>query len=229
MTASFPPITTIAAAREVQEQLRGQVREESLSSAPRLIAGVDVAFAENGTWTKAAIVVLRYANLFPIETAIAAIPTIFPYRSGYLSFREIPAILPAWQRLQHRPDVIFCDGQGLAHPRRFGLACHLGVVLNIPTVGVAKSRLIGKHKDLSRQKGSWVTLTHNNEVVGMVLRSRENVKPLYISVGHRVTLNNAHQLVTHCLTRFRLPEPTRQADKVSKYPLDWFREQGACD
>ena len=193
-----------------------------LENSPQLIAGIDVAFAEKGQWTKAAIVVVKYPDLTITETALAVIPTVFPYRSGYLSFREIPAILPAWQQLNCSPDLILCDGQGIAHPRRFGLACHLGVLLNTPSIGVAKSRLIGQHDLLPETKGSWVPVWHQEEQLGYVLRSRTGVKPLYISVGHCITLPEAKTWVMNLLTRYRLPLVTHEADKLSKRPLEVF-------
>jgi deoxyribonuclease V len=216
------PSTALTAARLEQERLRHQVILQDCFSSLNLVAGVDVAFADQGRWSKAAIVVMTYPDLHIVETAIAAIPTVFPYCSGFLSFRELPVILAAWEKLQHQPDVILCDGQGIAHPRRFGLACHLGVHLDIPTIGVAKSRLIGSHDPVPVEKGAWVPLQQNQDTIGIVLRSRTNVKPLFISVGHKVSLPSARQIVIHCLGRYRLPEPTRQADKISKLPLAHF-------
>jgi deoxyribonuclease V len=216
------PSTALTAARLEQERLRHQVILEDGFSSLDLVAGVDVAFADQGRWSKAAIVIMTYPELKVVETAIAAIPTAFPYYSGFLSFRELPVILAAWQKLQRQPDLILCDGQGIAHPRRFGLACHLGVHLNLPTIGIAKSRLIGSYEPVPTEKGAWVTLQHHKETIGIVLRSRTNVKPLFISVGHKVSLANARQIVLHCLGRYRLPEPTRQADKISKLPLAHF-------
>lgn len=214
--------TSLTAARLEQERLRHQVIFEDHFSALNLVAGVDVAFAEQGRWSKAAVVVMTYPDLQVVETAIAAIPTVFPYYSGFLSFREMPVILAAWGKLQHQPDLILCDGQGIAHPRRFGLACHLGVCLDLPTVGVAKSRLIGSYDPVPEEKGAWVNLRQRQETIGIVLRSRTHIKPLFISVGHKVSLDSARQLVINCLGRYRLPEPTRQADKVSKLPLAHF-------
>ncbi|MGA1623967.1 MAG: deoxyribonuclease V [Synechocystis sp.] len=216
------PSTALTAARLEQERLRHQVILQDCFSSLELVAGVDVAFADQGRWSKAAIVIMTYPDLHIVETAIAAIPTVFPYYSGFLSFRELPVILAAWEKLQHQPDVILCDGQGIAHPRRFGLACHLGVHLDVPTIGVAKSRLIGSYDPVPVEKGAWVPLQQNQDTIGIVLRSRTNVKPLFISVGHKVSLASARQIVVHCLGRYRLPEPTRQADKISKLPLAHF-------
>jgi deoxyribonuclease V len=159
--------------------------------------------------------VLSYPDLQLVETAIAKIPTTFPYIPGFLSFREIPAILKALQQTKITPDLILCDGQGLAHPRRFGIACHLGVILDVATIGVAKSLLVGTHAQLPSAKGNWQPLIDRQEVVGAVLRTRTNVKPVYVSVGHRVSLASAIDYVLNCTTKYRLPETTRWADKFA--------------
>ncbi|MGD8673007.1 MAG: endonuclease V, partial [Thiogranum sp.] len=133
----------------------------------------------------------------------------------YLSFREVPAVLEALGTLASRPDLILCDGQGLAHPRRFGLACHLGVLTDIPTIGVAKSRLVGEHGALPPQKGSWVPLMDKGETIGAVLRTRDNVSPVYVSIGHRTSLATAIDYVLRCTPRYRLPETTRRAHRLA--------------
>jgi deoxyribonuclease V len=142
----------------------------------------------------------------------------FPYVPGYLSFREIPAVLAVLERLSVRPDLVLCDGQGIAHPRRFGLASHIGVLTGLPTVGVAKSRLVGTHGEPGRERGDWVPLMDKDEIIGAVLRTRAGVKPIYVSIGHRVALETAIAFVLACTTRYRLPETTRAADRLSKFP-----------
>ena len=179
------------------------------------VAGIDVGFEKNGAVTRAAVVVLDFPSLELREQAIARQPTKFPYVPGYLSFREIPAVLAALKQLKIRPDLLLCDGQGLAHPRRFGLACHLGVLTDIPSIGVAKSRLIGEHGELPEMKGSWVPLRDDGEVIGSVLRTRAGVKPLYVSIGHRVSLETAIAYVLRCTPKYRLPETTRLAHKLA--------------
>jgi deoxyribonuclease V len=134
---------------------------------------------------------------------------------GYLSFREVPAVLAALKKLRTRPDLLLCDGQGVAHPRRFGLACHLGLLLDIPSIGVAKSRLIGTHGDVPEQKGGWTALEDDGEIIGAVLRTRAGVKPVYVSVGHRISLATAIDYVMRCTTRYRLPETTRYAHRLA--------------
>lgn len=212
---SQPLPQTVEAARAIQEQLRSQTIAEDCLSTIQYVAGVDVGFEDNYRITQGAVAVLRYPSLELVEHAIARTPTTFPYIPGFLSFREIPALLQALQKLNTIPDLILCDGQGLAHPRRFGIACHLGVLLDVPTIGVAKSRLIGTHEELAEEKGSWQPLWDKGERVGAILRSRANVKPLYISIGHKLSLATAIDWVLRCTPKYRLPETTRLADRFA--------------
>lgn len=198
----------------LQRQLAPLVREEPLSAPPQSIAGVDMSV--RGDQVQAAVVVLRYPALTVIEQASWQGQVEFPYVPGLLSFREAPAVLRALQQLSTMPDLIMCDAQGRAHPRRLGLASHLGVLLEWPTIGVAKSLLIGHHDALPTAKGAHVPLCVGAETIGAVVRSRTDVNPLYISVGHRITLTEAIALTLACATRYRLPEPTRQAHLLSK-------------
>jgi len=158
---------------------------------------------------------LHYPDLNLHDQAISRSPTRFPYIPGYLSFRELPAVLQALDRLTVTPDLLLCDGQGLAHQRRFGLACHLGVLTDIPSIGVAKSRLIGTHDEPPKEKGQWVPLTDKGETIGAVLCTRNKVSPVYISLGHRISLPTAIDYVLACTTRFRLPETTRWAHRLA--------------
>ncbi len=180
-------------------------------NALRRVAGCDVAC--DGETLIAAVVVLDAASRKVVEIAEARRAARFPYVPGLLSFREIPVLLEAFAKIRGRPDALLCDGQGRAHPRRFGLACHLGLWLDIPSVGVAKSRLIGTADEPGRSRGSSTPILHEGEVVGRLLRSRDGVRPLYVSVGHRVTLEDAVRLVLAMGAGFRLPEPTRLADR----------------
>lgn len=206
---------TPAEARAIQERLRGHVVHRDRLGKLRRVAGVDVGFEDGGKRTRAAVAVLAYPSLEPVAEALAVVPTRFPYIPGLLSFREVPAIVSALDRLRDTPHLLVCDGQGYAHPRRFGLACHLGVLTDIPTVGVAKSRLIGTHGPVPRARGRWVPLMDGNETIGAVLRTRTDVKPVFVSVGHRVALETAVDLVMNCVTRYRLPETTRAADRLA--------------
>jgi len=203
-------------AREIQERLAPLVREDPIRRQVRHVAGVDVSVRQ-GT-VRAAVSVLSFPDLVLMEEAVWGGPVTFPYVPGLLSFREIPALLKALARLEIRPDVIITDGQGLAHPRRFGLACHLGVLLDMPTIGVAKSRLIGIHDEPAPAKGASVPLftPDGTETIGVVLRTRDNVKPVYVSIGHRVTLEDAVEMTLRLTTKYRLPETTRAAHVLSK-------------
>lgn len=207
--------TDVAAAKVMQEALRNQVIREDALGAVNLVAGVDVGFEEGGRTTRAAVAVVEFPGLQAYAHAVSRMPTRFPYVPGYLSFRELPAVLKALNRLNCQPDLLLCDGQGLAHPRRFGLACHLGVLTEIPSIGVAKSRLIGTHETVPPDKGQWVPLLDKGETIGAVVRTRTNVTPLYVSIGHRVSLHTAIDYVLRCTTRFRLPETTRQAHRLA--------------
>ena len=185
------------------------------------VAGVDAAFADGGRVIRAAAVMLDYPGLVQTGEALIERPAAFPYVPGLLSFREVPALLEALKQLSSAPDLILCDGHGYAHPRRFGLACHLGLWLDIPAIGVAKSRLTGSHDEPGPAKGdvAWLLADKGarpGERIGAVLRTRERVKPVYVSAGHRVSLKTAVALTLGCATRYRLPEPTRLADKLSK-------------
>ena len=215
IAVTHPWVKTVAEAKILQEELKNQVITQDCLGTINYVAGVDVGFKNNFKITQAAVAVLSFPQLELVEHAIAQIPTTFPYVPGYLSFREVPAIIPALEKLQITPDLILCDGQGLAHPRRFGLACHLGILLDLPTIGVAKSLLVGKHESVPIEKGSWTKLIDREETIGIVLRSRTNVKPIYISPGHKISLETAVDYVMKCLTKYRLPETTRWADKLA--------------
>ena len=200
-----------AEAIALQRQLSTQVVTAGDLTHACTVAGVDVGFEDGGRLTRAAVTVFSLAELKPVEMKIARLPTSFPYVPGLLSFRELPAVLAAFDSISILPDVVLCDGQGIAHPRRFGLACHLGVLLDVPSVGVGKSRLVGKHAEVGRGRGEQVPLMVGDECIGMVLRTRRDVRPLFISVGHRTSLPHAVALVLRCCTRYRLPEPIRAA------------------
>jgi deoxyribonuclease V len=219
INSNFPSPKNLEEAREIQEKLRTQVITEDRLKEVHYVAGVDVGFEDNYTLTKAAVVILTFPELKLVESQTAKIATTFSYIPGFLSFREIPAILKALEKLTIIPDIIFCDGQGIAHPRRLGIASHLGVLIDLPTIGVAKSLLVGKHSELALEKGNWQPLIDQGETIGAVLRSRTNVRPLYISIGHKISLSTALDYVLRCLTKYRLPETTRLADKLaSKKP-----------
>jgi deoxyribonuclease V len=205
-------------AAALQTQLRDCVVREDRLGPVRHVAGVDVGFERDGAVTRAAVAVLRFPELALVEHAIARLPTSFPYVPGLLSFREAPAVLEAFARVRTRPDLILYDGQGVAHPRRIGIASHVGLLLDLPSIGVAKTRLIGEHGRVPLTKGRWTPLRDGDEIVGAVLRTRSHVKPLYVSIGHRVSLDTAIRYVMACVTRYRLPETTRFAHRLASAP-----------
>jgi deoxyribonuclease V len=186
---------------------RGRVRD-------RLVAGVDVGY--KGGIARAAVVVLR--RLEPVEEIVIEEPVSFPYVPGLLSFREIPPLLTAWKRLKTRPDVVIVDGQGIAHPRRFGVASHFGLLIGVPTIGCAKSRLVGEFERPAAPRGSWSPLRHRRETIGAVLRTRDGGNPVFVSPGHLIGLRRAISVVLACAPRYRLPEPQRRADQLTKSP-----------
>jgi deoxyribonuclease V len=204
-----------AAAIALQRNLRAHLILTDQFGPVRRVAGVDVGFEAGGAVTRAAVAVLRYPELEVLETVVARQPTTFPYIPGLLSFRELPAVLAALERLREPPDLLLCDGQGIAHPRRLGIASHLGLLVDIPSVGVAKTRLYGNHGDVLDQRGAWAPLRVDDEIIGAVLRTRAGVKPLYVSSGHRIGLETAIAYVMSCCTRYRLPETTRHAHRLA--------------
>jgi deoxyribonuclease V len=206
---------TVDEAIAIQQQLRTEVITEDQLGAVQYVAGVDLGFEESGTISRAAVAILSFPDLQLKEHAIAKRPTTFPYIPGFLSFREIPAVLDALEKVSITPDLILCDGQGIAHPRRLGIACHLGIIIDLPTIGVAKSLLIGKHDELPEERGAWQPLKHRSETIGAVLRTRTGVKPVYVSSGYRVSLPTAIDYVMRCTPKYRLPETTRWADKLA--------------
>lgn len=199
----------------IQQQLRGLVITRDELGEVHRVAGVDVGFKHQGAIARAAIAVLDFPGLTLIEQVMAELPTSFPYVPGLLSFREIPVVLEALNKLTQQPDLLLCDGMGIAHPRRVGIATHLGLLTNIPSIGVGKSLLTGRHGPVPIEKGEWTPLLDKGEVIGAVLRTRAGVKPLYISPGHRISLETAIRYVMACTTRYRLPKTTRYAHRLA--------------
>lgn len=204
-----------------QQQLAEQVNlTDDFNSSITLIGGTDVGFEDEGKTTRAAIVILTYPDFDVVEYHVARLKTEFPYIPGYLSFREYPALLSAWEQVEHKPDLLLVDGQGVAHPMRLGIASHLGLLLDMPTIGVAKKRLCGHYNPLPKVAGQMTPLTDKQQQIGWVLQSKNNCNPLFISSGHRISQASALNWVNLCLRGYRLPEPTRWADAVaSNKPL----------
>ena len=202
-------------ARVIQQALRAELVTACALPVVTCIAGVDIGFENKGCTTRAAAVVLDVASGAIVDTALVRQPTRMPYIPGLLSFREVPAGLAALAALRMTPDLVMVDGHGIAHPRRLGVATHLGLVSGLPTIGVAKKRLVGQHDPVPEARLARAELFHGDELIGTVLRSRAGVKPIFISPGHRVHHEDAVAWVIRTLTRYKLPEPTRQADKLA--------------
>ncbi len=207
-------------ARALQSQLAKKLESSDRMAPVSHIAGVDIGFEDGGNTTRAAVVVLKWdassaPDLSVVEQVVHREPTRMPYIPGLLSFREIPAALGAFEKLTVKPELVMVDGQGIAHPRRLGVAAHLGLWLDLPTIGVAKSRLYGRYSEVGEQRGDWTPLYAGKETIGAVLRSRAKVKPVFISPGHRITLETSLAWVMSCLGRTKLPEPTRLADRLA--------------
>lgn len=198
----------------LQRELAGLVRCEPLFGPVRTVAGADCAFLDGGSRIAAVAVLCDARTMETLAVAEDVRPCTFPYVPGLLSFREAPAVLAAVRGLPERPDLLLCDGQGRAHPRRLGLACHIGLRLDLPTVGVAKSRLCGEHRQPGLRRGCRTQLRDGGEVIGTVLRTRTDVSPLFVSIGHRVTPDDAVRWTLRCCRGVRLPEPTRRADHL---------------
>ncbi len=205
---------TPKAAIALQRALAGGVVQRPIADMPRLIGGLDCAFSRDERTIFAAAVTWDAVEQRVVEQRVVRRALRFPYVPGLLSFRETPAILGAFSRLRTRPEVVLCDGQGLAHPRRLGLACHVGLWLELPTIGCAKSRLCGEYDEPGAARGDWRPLRLQGDVVGGVLRTRERVKPMFISPGHGCDVESAIRIVLAAITRYRMPEPTRLADQV---------------
>jgi len=211
-------------ARQIQEQLRSQVKICPLPTNIRSVAGIDVSYNRGSDILFAAVVVLAFPDLKVIEIATASQRIEFPYIPGLLSFREGPVVLAAWEKLEVEPNVVIFDGHGLAHPRRFGLATHLGLILDKPAIGCAKSRLIGKYVEPGQKRGDYSVLVEQEEIIGRVLRTRTNVKLVFISIGHKANLPGCRQLLLDCGRGLRLPEPTRQAHlAVNKFRREYYK------
>jgi deoxyribonuclease V len=214
------PTRTVAEARQIQEGLREQiVFQPPHGFNPRVVAGADVAFDKARNLAFAAVVVIDLESLETVETATAALPISFPYVPGYLSFRELPALAAAWEGLRQRPDVVVLDAHGYAHPRRMGLACHAGLEFGLPAIGCAKSILCGELGELAAERGARAPLVdrESGEELGCALRTRNRVRPVYVSVGHLIDLSSAADLILRLTPggRYRFPETTRRADRLA--------------
>lgn len=203
---------------ELQKQLAYEVVETDDFAAPiKTVAGIDLGYDAKTDTCRAVVVVLNFPGLQLVEKAEAILPIQFPYVPGLLSFRETPIAVKALEKLQITPDLILCDGQGIAHPRRFGIACHIGLLADVPTIGVAKSVLVGKFDNLGETRGSTAQMIYKNEKLGVALRTKDKVQPVYVSVGHKISLETAVDYVLKCTPKYRLPETTRLADSLASF------------
>ncbi len=205
-----------AEAIKLQQELALLIECENRFGNISLIAGVDVAYIKNSDDLIAAVVVLDASTLEVVEQVVVEDKATFPYIPGLFSFRELPSLLKAFAKLENTPDLVVCDGQGIAHPRRFGLACHLGLVLDVPTIGCGKSRLLGEFEDVADERGAKSLLIDEGDVIGHVLKTQHNIKPVYVSVGHRIDIDTASEWILKLSPKYRLPETTRMSDQLVK-------------
>lgn len=204
----------ITEAREIQEIFRKKVRIVPLRKSPEYIVGVDASFFNDKVIGVACL--YKYPEIIPVEDTYAVTEVSFPYIPGLLSFREGPVIIEAINSLNIKPDIILFDGQGIAHPKGLGIASHIGVLLKAPTIGCAKSRLVGEYKEPGFKRGNWSSLKYSGKTVGAVLRTRDNVRPVFVSPGHKINLKDSIEIVLRCTDKYRIPEPLRRADFISK-------------
>jgi len=206
----------------IQEELREKIRIEPLKEEPSLVAGIDASFSRDRIISAACL--FSFPALSLVEESVAIRPVLFPYIPGYLSFREGPAVIDAVNGLAKKPDLLIFDGQGIAHPRGVGIAAFMGALLDMPSIGCAKTRLIGEYTEPGPKKGDWTELTHKGEVVGAALRTQDDIKPVFVSPGHRVDINDSIRLVLAAVGKYRLTEPIRCADSLTKR----LKREGYC-
>ncbi len=214
---------------DLQKSLAEEVRIEPLSMRFKFLGAADISYCKDTDLLIAVVLSFRWPSLDLIESAHHVCKSAFPYIPGLLAFREVPPLIEAYRKIRQKPDVLLCDGQGIAHPRKMGFASHLGLCLGIPTVGCAKSRLCGEHESLTLRKGSSKPLVLNGERVGLVFCSREGVQPVYISPGHLADITSSKRLVSRCLGRYRIPEPLRLAHIEANRIRVALRAPGSCD
>lgn len=205
---------TVTAATQIQNGLRDDIIIQARNFPVNVIAGADISFNKFSTTVYAGIILLRFPELLPIGYSLVKKEVLFPYVSGYLAFREVPALMAAWENLPVKPDLLVVDGHGIAHPRRMGIAAHFGVLANTPTVGCAKKVLCGKYEEPGSAKGSNTPLVFKDEVVGAALRTKNAVKPVFVSPGYLMNVPDTVDVITQCIGRYRIPEATRLAHAI---------------
>lgn len=220
---------SIPEATRIQQQLRTEILIQERDFPVRIIAGADISFNKFSTTVYAGIVLLRFPELHPIGYCLVKKEVHFPYVPGYLAFREVPALLEAWERLEHKPDVLVVDGHGIAHPRRMGIAAHFGALTGQATIGCAKKLLFGSYAEPGPHRGDYTPLLDKEEVIGAVLRTKDNVKPVFISPGHRMDVRGSISLIHQCIGKYRLPEPTRLAHNAVNQFRTGILPEGCVD
>lgn len=205
---------SITEATQLQKELAAKIKLTPLEKPLTIIAGADISYNKFSTTVYAGIVLLRYPDMQPLAYSLVETQVTFPYVSGYLAFREIPAVKLAWEQLPQKPDLIIMDGQGITHPRKMGIAAHFGLVENVPAIGCAKTMLYGDFAPLAPEKGSSSPIVAKGETLGYALRTRDNVKPVYVSPGHLITIDQALEVMKTCIGKYRIPEPTRLAHNI---------------
>lgn len=205
---------TVTAATQIQNELRDDIIIQPRNFPMNIIAGADISFNKFSTTVYAGIILIRFPELIPIGYSLVKREVLFPYVPGYLAFREVPALMPAWENLPLKPDLLVVDGHGIAHPRRMGIAAHFGVLAKTPTVGCAKKVLCGKYEEPASEKGSSTPLIFKNEVVGAALRTKHAVKPVFVSPGYCMDVAGTVEIISQCVGRYRIPEPTRLAHNI---------------
>ena len=205
---------SITEATQLQKELANQIELTPLDKPLKIIAGADISYNKFSTTVYAGIVLLRYQDMKPLAYSLVETEIKFPYVSGYLAFREIPAVKMAWEQLPQKPDLIIMDGQGITHPRKMGIASHFGLIENVPAIGCAKTMLYGDFAPLAPEKGSVSPIIAKGEKLGYALRTRDQVKPVYVSPGHLISIDQSVEIMKHCIGKYRIPEPTRLAHNL---------------
>ncbi|MCG8698415.1 MAG: deoxyribonuclease V [Bacteroidales bacterium] len=217
-------LTEIEAIKLQEQLVKEVIKTDEINNSIKTVAGIDIAYDKDSDRLIAAVVVLDVTTFEKIETSVQTDTVSFPYIPGLLSFREIPPVIKALEKLTIKPDLLVCDGQGLAHPRRCGIACHLGILFDIPSIGCGKTRLTGEYEEVSTERGSYSLLKEGEEIIGCVLRTQTGINPVFVSVGHKVSLETAKEWILKLSPNYRLPETTRMSDQEANATLKRMKE-----
>ena len=217
-------LTEIEAIKLQEQLVKEVIKTDEINNSIKTVAGIDIAYDKDSDRLIAAVVVLDVTTFEKIETSVQTDTVSFPYIPGLLSFREIPPVIKSLEKLTIKPDLLVCDGQGLAHPRRCGIACHLGILFDIPSIGCGKTRLTGEYEEVSTERGSYSLLKEGEEIIGCVLRTQTGINPVFVSVGHKVSLETAKEWILKLSPNYRLPETTRMSDQEANATLKRMKE-----